>query len=247
MLENLAPSDRKYSDDPAEQAFCAYQERRILRLGSALVGLLTGGRIRRLDDLQDFVWEQALDFVAPMEPDVRDVLIRDVPDLPWEGRNGPRLYWRLMYAAHVELLADKARTSGDARSWRKPILPVVATTSALVGKLTRGEPADGFLSAIFRPGATPLGNALYAGIIDRAGDQIRIRTQLPRKPVPLAPFTIVRCGDVAAEVTGYGFDGRVAVSRESEPGDRAGLDWSLDVATGRWTALAHPERLLPRR
>lgn len=244
MLENLAPSDRKYSDDPAEQAFCAYQERRVLRLGAALIGLLNGGRIGSLDALQDFAWEQALDLVAPMEPDLRDTLIRGVPGLPWEDRHDPRLYWRLMYAAHMELLADARAPASDLRAWRRPLQPVVSSIGVLLGQLGKkpGGSDPGFLSAMFLPGATPIGNAMYRGIILRAGDQIRIRCQVPR-PVPLEPFARVRVCGTLAVVTGYGFDGTVTLSRETPPAVSGPLEWKLDPSSGRWTASAWPDRI----
>lgn len=244
MNENFAPSDRKYSDDRAEQAYCAYLERRVMKLGTALVGLLSGGRIRTLEDLQDFAWEQALDFVAPMEPEARDALIRDVPGLPWEDRNDPRLYWRLMYAAHMEMLADAHAPTADLRAWRRPLQPIISTVGVLLGQF-RKEPGGsdpGFLPAMFLPGATPLGKALYRGVIAHAGDQIRIRCQI-RRPVPLEPFARVRIGGTLAEVTGYGFAGTVTLSRETPPSVSGGLDWKLDPSNGRWTADAWPDRV----
>ncbi|HJV32577.1 MAG TPA: hypothetical protein VJ694_00975 [Patescibacteria group bacterium] len=247
MLENLVPSNRKYSDDPAEQAFCAFTERRALKLGSRLVTLISTGRCARLTDLQDFVWEQALDFVAPLEPSDRDELTRAKTGLPWAGRLDVELYWRLMYAAHVEKLIDANALGSDVPSMRRPLKQVVSSTALLVGQLVKadgGHDAD-FLSALSAPGTTAIGRALYQGVIERAGDEIRLRTRAPRAPKLLEPAVRVLAESVPAVVEGYDFDGRLIVSRETPPAASGSLVWNLDAKSGRWNAVAWPWQVEP--
>jgi len=245
MPENLTPSKRKYSDDTAEQAFATYVERRTVRLGAALIGHLSAQRIIDVDALQDFVWEQALDFVAPMEPDIRDDLQRAGADLPWTHRHDPALYWRLMYAAQGEKFHDTEVVVFDAPATTRPLKQVVCAAAILIGQLVKPEGGSdpGFLAALRRPGSTTVGRTLYQGIIDRAGRELRLRAGLQRAPKPLELASRARMSGVLATIENYGFDGSVTVSRETEPSERGDRDWSLDVRSGRWTAVAWPWQL----
>lgn len=247
MLKNLVPSNRKYSDDPAEQAFCAFTERRSLKLGAALVTLFRTERCGRLTDLQDFVWEQALDFVAPLEPSDRDELTRANTGLPWAGRLDIGLYWRLMYAAHVEKLIDANALGSDVPSMRRPLKQVVSATALLVGQLvkTGGGHDPDFLAALTAPGTTAIGRVLYQGVIDRAGGEIRVRTRVPRAPKPLEPAVRVLAESAPAVVEGYDFEGRLIVSRETPPAASGGLAWNLDTKSGRWNAVVWPWQIEP--
>jgi hypothetical protein len=247
MPEHLAPSNQKYSDDPAEQAFVTHVERRTLRLGTALIGHLSAQRIIDLASLQDFVWEQALEFVAPMEPEVRDELRRAGTDLPWAHRLDPELYWLLMYVAHVERILDTQVAVFDERTVRRPLKQVISATTILLGQLMKPEGGSDpdFLTALRKPGATSIGRSLYQGVIDRASREIRLRSGRQRAPKPLELSARVRAGNALAIVEGYGFDGSVTLSRETDPDDRGGLVWTLDVKSGRWQAKAWPWLLEP--
>ncbi len=246
MLENLVPSHRKYSEDPAEQAYCAFLEKRTLRLGAGLVRLISDDRRLRLDALQDFVWEQALDFVSPLEPSDKDELRRAGTGLPWGGRLDIELYWRLMYAAYVERLLDANAPGFHARGVRRPLKEVVSATILLLGQLAapEGRKELDFLTALIAPATLDVGRALHQGVIDRAGREIRLRTQARHAPKPLEPAARVRSGGVAAIVEGYDFEGRVVISRETDPVDAA-LLWELNAATGRWQAAAWPWQIEP--
>lgn len=241
MAERLAPSSLKHSDDPAEQAYATHAEYRARKLGAALRNHVGGGRVANLASLQDFVWEQALDFVAPLEPVVRDELRRAKTGLPWMDRLDVGLYWRLMYAAHVEGQVDAGDGDGR-RAWNRPLKHVVAAAAMLTGQLAMQDivAKPDFLTALFAPGATRIGSLLYQGIVDRAADQIRVRRQMARAPEPLAPHARVRVSGAMAEVAGFDVDGSVVVSRETEPADRGSLDWRLDPRHGRWRAVAWP-------
>lgn len=247
MLENPAPSHRKYSADPAEQAFAEHVERQTMRIGASLIGLFAGGRAVNLSSLQDLVWEQSLDFVVPLEPEIRDRLRAAQTGLPWSGRGEIELYWRLLYAGYVEFILDTRVDAFDERTVRRPIKHVVSAATILIGQMTKREGGSDpdFLAALLKPGATPIGKALYHGIVAHAGDQLRIRNGLRRAPKPLELSSRVLAGDVACLVEGYGFDGTVTVSRETSPTDPGSLAWKLDAKSGRWRADAWPWQLEP--
>lgn len=242
MLEDLAPSNQKYSDDPAMQELCAHTERWIIKIGLSLHAQMADGKIASLAALQDFAWDALQDFVVPVEASARDRLKRSGTGLPWESRLDIGLYWRLMYAAHVEAMADRHALARETDALKRPIRHALSAMTLLVGQLAkpRGGTDPHFLQAMRAPGATPIGHALYHGIVERAGYQIGLRGGLRPAAKPIELGTRVRAGNVLAELTGYGFDGSVTLSRETEPAERAGLAWMLCVADGRWQAVAWP-------
>lgn len=247
MLEDLAPSNQKYSDDPAMQEFCAHTERWILKNGISLHAQMADGKIASLAALQDFVWDALLDFMVPVEASARERLKGAGTGLPWESRLDVALYWRLMYAAHTEALADRHAPTVTTDALKRPLRHAISAMTLLVGQLTkpRGGSDPHFLQALRMPGATPIGHALYHGAVERAGYQIGLRSGLRPAAKPIELGACVRVGNVLAEICGYGFDGSVALSRETEPAERAALDWRLDVKDGRWRAVAWPWQIAP--
>jgi len=243
------------SDDPAlfpqiltGDAVRAYEAHSLQcsgKAGDALGRLLRDERFSGLPALQDTVWDLALDFVAPLEPYVRDALRAAGTGLPWAGRGDIELYWKLMYAAHIDRMTDEQDDRYQGQPLRRPVKEIVSVTAKLLNVLRAAqEGGSKYWEALSAQGSGPVGHALYIGIVERAGRQIRLRSGLLRVPKPLGIDSRVRVDDVMAQVCGYALGGDyVIVSRETEPLESAGLDWKLDVRIGRWTASAPPWRV----
>jgi len=246
MAKNPALSPQILTDDAA-RAYEAHGLRCAGAAGDALGRLLRDPHFGGLPSLQDLVWELALDFVAPLEPHVRDRLRDAGTGLPWASRLDVELYWKLMYAAHIDRMTDDQDDTFDGQPLRRPVKETVSVAAKMLNALRAiQERSEEYWAALSAKGSGPVGHALYLGVIERAGYQIRLRSGLRRIPKPVDISAHVRVGDVMAEVSGYGLGGDyVVVSRETEPSDPAGLEWKLDVLSGRWMASAPPWRVEP--
>lgn len=247
-MSGLASPNRKYSDDPAEQALCAHIERWTGAYGAALIRFFRGRSDTRVDILADFAWESGLlDLVVPLGHETRDALRRAGAGLPWNDRLSPELYWRLMYAACAEKAASADVNPADRQASRNPVRIVLSTTAVLVGQLTKpqGGSDPEFISNAFLPGTTRLGSALLQGFLDTAAHQLRLRLGRSAKPKPIEPHSRVKVGETVALLAGYGHDGRVLLDRETPPPAPQGLDWAPQPKTGRWQAWAMPWQVEP--
>jgi len=152
-----------------------------------------------------------------------------------------------MYAAHIDRMTDDQDDTFDGQPLRRPVKETVSVAAKMLNALRAiQERSEEYWAALSAKGSGPVGHALYLGVIERAGYQIRLRSGLRRIPKPVDISAHVRVGDVMAEVSGYGLGGDyVVVSRETEPSDPAGLEWKLDVLSGRWMASAPPWRVEP--
>lgn len=246
MHQGLSPTDRKYSDDPAEQAYCVHLERWTRSYGASLLRLLAEDRSPSLHVLADFVWDRgALDLISPLTFETRDDLRQAGAGLPWADRNDPALYWRLMYAIGAEKAASADAFSSGAKGALNPIRHLMSVTMVLLGQ--SAKPAGGddpdFLANAFKPGASPTGSSLLQALQSIAADQVRLRTGRHASPKPIEPFSRVKVGEVVALVKGYGHDGRILLDRETLPlpaQTREGLDWNQEPKHGRWQAWVMP-------
>lgn len=229
----------------AARAYEAHGLRCAGEAGDALGRLLRDEHFGGLPSLQDLVWELALDFVTPLEPHVRDGLSAAGTGLPWASRLDIELYWKLMYAAHIDRVTDGQDDKFDGQPLRRPVKETVTVAARMLNALRAiQERSKDYWAVLTAKSSGQVGHALYLGIIERAGYQIRLRSGLRRTPKPVEINSRVRVGDVMAEVSGYGLSGDyVVVSRETEPSQSAGLEWKLDVRSGRWMASAPPRRV----
>lgn len=241
MSKNPALSPQILTDDAA-RAYEAHGLRCAGAAGDALGRLLRDPHFGGLPSLQDLVWELALDFVAPLEPHVRDGLRDAGTGLPWASRLDIELYWKLMYAAHIDRMTDDRDDTFEGQPLRRPVKETVSIAAKLLNALRAiQERSEEYRATLMAKSSGPVGHALYLGIVERAGYQIRLRSGLRRAPKPVDISAPVRVGDVMAEVSGYGLGGDyVVVSRETEPSGSAGLEWKLDLRSGRWTASVPP-------
>ena len=246
MSKNPALSPQILTGEAA-RAYEAHGMRCAGAAGDALGRLLRDPHFGGLSALQDLVWELALDFVAPLEPHVRDGLRDAGTGLPWASRLDVELYWKLMYAAHIDRMTDEQDDRYEGQPLRRPVKETVSVAAKMLNALRAMQERGGdYWATLTAKSSGPIGHALYLGIIERAGYQIRLRSGLRRIPKPVDISALVRVGDVMAEVSGYGLGGDyVVVSRETEPSGSAGHEWKLDVRSGRWMANLPPWLVQP--
>lgn len=181
----------------------------------------------------DFTWERGvLAYLTPEDAALRDTLRKRCDGLPWQDRRkeSDYLFWRVFCASHAELAAGTDGGDAGTRPERRDLRFVVTTAVAAV---ETGPPiADGPLDAL-----------LFRSFIERTGRSVpgpKVEGAAPCH----RPGDLVRFSTTPVIVDRLGFDGRIDVSRETQPLETG---WHLDawqnMKTGRWTVRAWPWQL----